>query len=86
MPTFPIRRTPAKDKKHVKKLLARDNAKRKRLADLGIDYDFDGFATSIKDRQAVEGPIQAVVESNNKEKVRNFPFRVLHNVVCWAPW
>lgn len=80
MPPFPIRRTPAKDRKHVKKLLARDNAKRKRLAVLGIDYDFTGFSASLKDRQVAEGPVQTVVESNSKEKVKHFLCQVLYTL------
>lgn len=66
------RRTPSEDKKHVKRLLLKDNAKRAKLAALGIDYDFPGFAATIKDREVAKGPFQGLQTRKDKEdgKVR----------------
>ena len=42
----------------MEKLLARDTARRKKFAALGIDYDFPGFVASLEDRQVAEVPSQ----------------------------
>ena len=52
------RRTPAKDERHVAKLVKKDEAKRAKLAALGIEYDFPGFLASLNDRQVEAGPFQ----------------------------
>lgn len=57
-PSINCRRTPAEDEKHTAKLLAREKAKRKKLAALGIDYDFPGFTASLKGRELAERPFQ----------------------------
>lgn len=59
-------RTSKEDKQHTKRLLSKDYAKRKKLAALGIEYDFPGFMATLKDREAAEGPLQSKPQSANK--------------------
>jgi hypothetical protein len=49
---FKQERTVEEKKAHAKKLISKEEKKRKQLAAMGIEYDFPGFATSCKTETA----------------------------------
>lgn len=54
-------------KKITERLLNRENAKRKKLAKLGIEYDFPGYAASVEKEKEEEMPVADVIQTPSKK-------------------